>query len=174
MSAFQTLSAGNISQRVAPGTTGPFGSLLAEAATAPPGPVVKGTAASSIAGTASVAIQPRRVERRDLCQVSIIGLSAHLARRLSAFLRRPVPGPTVARRREPAMDDFEQPPQMTNDPLAQLLEEAVELARRAGELTLSYFRSSSLDIEQKKDGSPVTLADRQAERLIHEELELRH
>jgi histidinol-phosphatase len=72
------------------------------------------------------------------------------------------------------MDDFEQRAQMTNDPLAQLLEEAVELARRAGELTLSYFRSSSLDIEEKKDGSPVTLADRQAERLIREQLELRH
>jgi len=72
------------------------------------------------------------------------------------------------------MDDFEQPAQMTNNPLAPLLEEAVKLARRAGELTLSYFRSSSLDIEQKKDGSPVTLADRQAERLIRQELELRH
>jgi len=58
--------------------------------------------------------------------------------------------------------------------LAHELEAAVELVRRAGELTLGYFRSSHLDVEQKADGSPVTRADRQAERLIREELELRH
>ena len=63
----------------------------------------------------------------------------------------------------------------TTGPLAaHLLEEAVELARQAGELTLGYFRSAGLAIEQKSDGSPVTQADRQAERLIREELELRH
>jgi len=70
--------------------------------------------------------------------------------------------------------EFERPAQPADQPLGQLLEEAVELARRAGELTLGYFRSSSLDIEKKRDGTPVTLADRQAERLIREELELRH
>jgi len=58
--------------------------------------------------------------------------------------------------------------------LARQLEEAVELVRRAGELTLGYFRSSHLDVEQKADGSPVTKADRQAERLIREELEMRY
>ena len=50
----------------------------------------------------------------------------------------------------------------------------MDLARLAGELTLGYFRSSSLAIDVKIDGSPVTHADRRAERLIREELELRH
>src|ERR1039457_7325059 len=72
------------------------------------------------------------------------------------------------------MDEFEKLPQVTTDPLAHLLKEAVELARQAGELTLGYFRSAGLSVEQKSDGSPVTQADRQAERLIREELELRH
>jgi histidinol phosphatase-like enzyme (inositol monophosphatase family) len=63
---------------------------------------------------------------------------------------------------------------MTSDPLAILLEEAVELVHHAGELTLGYFRSASLAIDLKADGSPVTKADRQAEHLIREELALRH
>jgi len=72
------------------------------------------------------------------------------------------------------MDEFERPSQVASDPLAQLLEEAVELARQAGELTLRYFRSAALVVEWKTDGTPVTKADRQAERLIREQLELRH
>ncbi|MGA2803221.1 MAG: inositol monophosphatase family protein [Acidimicrobiales bacterium] len=72
------------------------------------------------------------------------------------------------------MDEFELLTKGSNDPLARLLKEAVGLARQAGELTLGYFRSTALAIEQKSDGSPVTQADRQAERLIREELELRH
>lgn len=42
---------------------------------------------------------------------------------------------------------------------------AVAVAREAGELTLSYFRSE-LDVEQKSDDTPVTRADREAELLI--------
>ncbi|MGO9964734.1 MAG: inositol monophosphatase family protein [Acidimicrobiales bacterium] len=72
------------------------------------------------------------------------------------------------------MDEFEQLTKGTDDPLSHLLKEAVGLARQAGELTLGYFRSTSLAIEQKSDGSPVTQADRQAERLIREELDLAH
>jgi len=72
------------------------------------------------------------------------------------------------------MDEFEKPSHVTSDPLAHLLEEAVELARQAGELTLSYFRSVGLAVDWKEDGTPVTQADRQAERLIREELEVRH
>ena len=61
------------------------------------------------------------------------------------------------------------------EPLDQnLLEEAVELARLAGELTLRYFRSAELGVDRKGDGTPVTVADRGAERLIREELERRH
>jgi histidinol phosphatase-like enzyme (inositol monophosphatase family) len=72
------------------------------------------------------------------------------------------------------MDEFEKSSQVAGDPLAQLLEQAVELARQAGELTLRYFRSAAVVVEWKTDGTPVTQADRQAERLIREQLELWH
>jgi histidinol phosphatase-like enzyme (inositol monophosphatase family) len=52
----------------------------------------------------------------------------------------------------------------------ELLDTAVSLARRAGELTLQWFRSADLVVEQKADHTPVTAADRAAERLLREEL----
>jgi histidinol-phosphatase len=55
-----------------------------------------------------------------------------------------------------------------------LVDEAVTLARMAGEFTLSYFRSGELVIEVKQDGTPVTEADRGAERLLRSELARRH
>jgi histidinol-phosphatase len=58
--------------------------------------------------------------------------------------------------------------------LAGLLQEAVDLTRQAGDLTLRYFRSLELAVEDKDDGTPVTEADRRAERLIREELDRRH
>ncbi len=42
---------------------------------------------------------------------------------------------------------------------------AVKLAREAGAFTLRYFDRQDLNVERKKDGSPVTLADRGAEEL---------
>lgn len=51
-----------------------------------------------------------------------------------------------------------------------LLDFAVELARGAGEITLKYFKKS-LKPERKGDGSPVTIADREAERFIRERIE---
>ncbi len=56
----------------------------------------------------------------------------------------------------------------------ELLEEAVTLARLAGDLTLRYFRSAGLQVDSKSDGTPVTAADRGAERLLREELARRH
>lgn len=56
----------------------------------------------------------------------------------------------------------------------QLLEEAVDLARRAGDLTLKWFQSGSLTVDTKADSTPVTDADRAAERLVREELSRRH
>ncbi|CAN5868028.1 histidinol-phosphatase [soil metagenome] len=53
----------------------------------------------------------------------------------------------------------------------ELLDTAVTLARQAGELTLQYFRRPDLAIDRKGDGSPVTDADRGAERLLRRELE---
>ncbi|HSW45453.1 MAG TPA: histidinol-phosphatase [Phycisphaerae bacterium] len=46
------------------------------------------------------------------------------------------------------------------------LELALDAARRAGRLTLKHFNRPGLDIEQKRDGTPVTVADRQAEEFL--------
>jgi histidinol phosphatase-like enzyme (inositol monophosphatase family) len=51
-----------------------------------------------------------------------------------------------------------------------LLDQAVALARMAGESTLPYFRSVELEVEHKDDDTPVTVADRNAERLLRQEL----
>ncbi|MEZ6235042.1 MAG: inositol monophosphatase family protein [Phycisphaerales bacterium] len=52
------------------------------------------------------------------------------------------------------------------------LQAAIDLARAAGHSTLTTFRSN-LDVTSKADGSPVTIADRNAERLIRERLAAR-
>src|SRR5262245_38764270 len=44
----------------------------------------------------------------------------------------------------------------------ELFEYAVDLAQRAGDLTLRWFRAEALAVERKSDGSPVTEADREA------------
>lgn len=51
-----------------------------------------------------------------------------------------------------------------------LLELTVSLAQTAGDATLEWFQRTDLEVEDKADGSPVTVADRTAERLIREEL----
>lgn len=55
-----------------------------------------------------------------------------------------------------------------------LLDEAVELARAAGQLTLQWFRRADLTVDAKDDGTPVTAADRAAERFVREHLEAHH
>ena len=50
------------------------------------------------------------------------------------------------------------------------LDAAVELLREAGRRTLGWFRAADLEVERKADGSPVTAADRAAERFLREEL----
>ena len=47
-----------------------------------------------------------------------------------------------------------------------LLTFAVNTAKEAGELTLNYFKNTDLVVEGKGDGTPVTEADRDAERLM--------
>lgn len=54
------------------------------------------------------------------------------------------------------------------------MDEAVGLARQAGEFTLRFFRSPDLAVETKRDGTPVTEADRGAESLLRRELARRH
>ncbi len=53
--------------------------------------------------------------------------------------------------------------------LSARLEFAYQLARAAGDLTLGYFRQQ-LQVERKADGSPVTVADREAELFLRREL----
>ena len=50
------------------------------------------------------------------------------------------------------------------------LDTAVALAQEAGRRTLRWFRSPDLEIEQKGDGTPVTAADKDAERFLREQL----
>jgi histidinol phosphatase-like enzyme (inositol monophosphatase family) len=47
-----------------------------------------------------------------------------------------------------------------------LMDDAVRFARTAGFLTLGWFRANELWIEHKEDGTPVTVADREAEALL--------
>jgi histidinol-phosphatase len=55
-----------------------------------------------------------------------------------------------------------------------LLDEAVDLLRRAGELTLQWFGSSTLTVDRKGDGTPVTQADTAAERFLREAIRAAH
>jgi histidinol-phosphatase len=55
-----------------------------------------------------------------------------------------------------------------------LLDDAVDLLRQAGELTLQWFRDDALDVERKGDGTPVTAADKAAERFLREEIRRRY
>ncbi len=50
------------------------------------------------------------------------------------------------------------------------LDLALGLARAAGDRTLRWFRADDLTVERKDDGTPVTAADRDAERFLREEL----
>jgi histidinol phosphatase-like enzyme (inositol monophosphatase family) len=53
---------------------------------------------------------------------------------------------------------------------AELLQTAVRIANLAAEVTLFHYRNDDLVIDRKGDGTPVTVADREAERLVRFEL----
>jgi histidinol phosphatase-like enzyme (inositol monophosphatase family) len=55
-----------------------------------------------------------------------------------------------------------------------LVAEAVDLARRAGELSLHWFQQGDLQVDRKGDGTPVTEADRAVERFLRSELVREH
>jgi len=59
---------------------------------------------------------------------------------------------------------------LDNPGLAARLQCALDAAQAAGELTLDWFCQSSLRIDRKQDGSPVTAADRAAEQLLRERI----
>jgi len=50
------------------------------------------------------------------------------------------------------------------------LDLAVEVVREAGDRTLRWFRRDDLEVVRKEDGTPVTAADRDAERFLRERL----
>lgn len=54
--------------------------------------------------------------------------------------------------------------------LVRTLDYAVELAREAGEITLRYFKKRGVRVEEKSDGSPVTIADKEAESFLRENI----
>lgn len=54
--------------------------------------------------------------------------------------------------------------------LAARLQLAVAAARKAGDLTLTFFQRDDLGVEIKADDSPVTVADRGAEQLLRREI----
>lgn len=51
----------------------------------------------------------------------------------------------------------------------ELLEAAVDVARKGGEHTLGYF-GRSIDVDRKEDATPVTVADREAEQVMRAEI----
>lgn len=53
----------------------------------------------------------------------------------------------------------------------ELLDAAVEIAKKAGAITQRWYRNAALEVDVKDDGSPVTQADLAAERFIREQIE---
>lgn len=58
--------------------------------------------------------------------------------------------------------------------LNDLLEAATEAAYQAGKITLGYFQSGRFDVETKPDDSPVTMADKNAEKFIRQFVQRRY
>ncbi len=58
----------------------------------------------------------------------------------------------------------------TTSDLAAKLEFAVDIARAAGQYTLTHFQQSGLQVDRKADRSPVTAADRGAEQLLRKRI----
>lgn len=59
---------------------------------------------------------------------------------------------------------------MDEQALLQRLQRAIDAGRKAGALTLEHFRRSDLRVDRKRDGTPVTVADRDAEQLLRAEI----
>jgi histidinol-phosphatase len=57
---------------------------------------------------------------------------------------------------------------MSDEATRARLDAGVEFAKKAGASTLALFRSRSLSVDTKRDGSPVTAADRGAEEMLRE------
>lgn len=53
----------------------------------------------------------------------------------------------------------------------ELMEVVLDIAKAAGDITLRWFQDSALEVETKGDGTPVTQADKAAERYIRERIQ---
>ncbi len=62
------------------------------------------------------------------------------------------------------------PLDLPDDELDARLDTARRLARAAGTTTLQWFGAGKIEVERKADDSPVTVADRQAEELLREQI----
>lgn len=60
---------------------------------------------------------------------------------------------------------------MSNLEIESRLELARKIARSAGESTLRYFQTDRFDVIKKGDGSPLTIADQEAEKLLRGEIQ---
>lgn len=60
-----------------------------------------------------------------------------------------------------------------NFDLEKLHESAIEIARKGGDHTLNYFRKV-FDVERKSDDSPVTIADRETEKIMRKAIRDRY
>ena len=61
---------------------------------------------------------------------------------------------------------------MDKNDLEALLELSIQAAQTPGLGIVRWFEAGRLSVEQKRDGSPVTIADREAETAIREILSL--
>jgi histidinol-phosphatase len=68
---------------------------------------------------------------------------------------------------------LEPPTDAVGDRIAGLLESAEAFARHAGQVTLRYFRQG-VAAESKDDGTPVTIADREAEMTLRNDIRSRY
>lgn len=59
---------------------------------------------------------------------------------------------------------------MDDQPILDRLEVAKRIARSAGEITLKYFQTDQFSVDYKGDGSPLTVADRESETHLREEI----
>lgn len=52
----------------------------------------------------------------------------------------------------------------------ELLAQAIDITQQAGEMTLRWFQHSDLDVQRKRDGTEVTIADQTVEEFVKKEL----
>ncbi|MEL7499437.1 MAG: inositol monophosphatase family protein [Planctomycetota bacterium] len=61
---------------------------------------------------------------------------------------------------------------MSEDAVNERLEVANRIAKSAGQIARKYFRTDQFSVDYKDDGSPLTIADRESEAHLREQIEL--